>query len=98
MRVSPCSCIAVCGEVAEPMNVTVIVVGLGVLLVLGVLIGAAEGRAQSQAWRKIADARHANWADRQRQAADQQARDEDYAQLVRMAESCNCRVCRLLRG
>ena len=80
------------------MNVTVIVVGLGVLVAVGVLVGAADGHAQSQAWRKIADARNANWADRQRQAAEQQARDEEYAHLVLMAASCDCRVCRLLRS
>lgn len=45
------------------MNVTVILVGLGMLVALGALIGAADGRAQSQAWRKVADARYANWAD-----------------------------------
>jgi len=80
------------------MNVTVILVGLGVLAVLGVLVGASEGHAQSEAWRKVANARYANWADRQRQLAEQQARDEEFAQLVRMAESCDCRVCRMLRG
>jgi hypothetical protein len=79
------------------MNVTVILVGLGALVVLGVLVGAADGQAHSQAWRKVADARRANWVDRQRQLAEQHARDEEYAQLVRMAESCDCRVCRLLR-
>ncbi|MBV9919431.1 MAG: hypothetical protein JOY78_01050 [Pseudonocardia sp.] len=79
------------------MNVTVIVVGLGVLVAIGVLVGAADGHAQSQAWRRIAEARNVNWADRQRQLAEQQARDEEYAQLVLMAASCDCRVCRLLR-
>ena len=79
------------------MNATVIFIGLGALVVVAVLVGAAEGHAQSQAWRRVANARHANWCDRRRQAAEQRARDEEYAQLVRMAESCDCRVCRLLR-
>jgi hypothetical protein len=79
------------------MNVTVILVGLGMLVALGALIGAADGRAQSQAWRKVADARYANWADRQRQSAEQQARNEEYTELVLLAATCDCRVCRLLR-
>jgi hypothetical protein len=80
------------------MDVTVILVGLCVLAVLAGLIGATQGHAQSEAWRKVANARHANWADRQRQVAEQRARDDEYAQLARMAESCDCRVCRVLRG
>jgi hypothetical protein len=80
------------------MYVTVILVGLGALVVLGSLIGAANGRAQSQAWRDVAEARHANWADRQRQVEEQRARDEEMAELVRLAEFCDCQVCRLLHG
>ena len=82
----------------QPMDVTVILVGLCVLAVLAGLIGATQGHAQSEAWRKVANARHANWADRQRQVAEQRTRDDEYAQLARMAESCDCRVCRVLRG
>ena len=72
------------------MNVTVILVGLGVLVALGALIGAANGRAQSQAWRNVADARYANWADRQRQFAEQQARDEEYSRA--RAPRCDVRL------
>ena len=88
---------AVRGEAVRSMNVTVILIGLGCLIVLGVVIGTTDGQAQSQAWRKIADARYANWADRQQQLAEQRARDEEFALLLRMAESCDCKVCSLLR-
>jgi hypothetical protein len=80
------------------MNVTVILAGICVLVMLAVLIGAAERQAQSQAWRGVANARYANWAERQRQAAERRARDEEYAELARLAESCDCRVCRLICG
>ena len=80
------------------MNVTVILVGLGMLVALGALIGAADGRAQSQAWRKVADARYANWADRQRQVRrSNKPATRSTPNSCSSLRSCDCRVCRLLR-
>jgi hypothetical protein len=64
-------------------GIAVSVGGFLALVLLAVLIGSADGRAQREAWNRIA--RH------RRELGDWER------QLLRAAESAGCPACRLLR-
>lgn len=64
--------------------------GMSVLIGLALLVGALEGRAQREAWRRIAAERRAIGHTRRELL-------EWEAGLIRAAESGNCPRCRLQR-
>jgi hypothetical protein len=73
------------------VNLWIILVGAVLLIVLAGLAGLADGRARSDAWRSVAAARRANWEERQRLATVVDSLADD-------AGTCQCLVCRRVRG